>query len=113
MEIRQISEDYSVTGQITPADVAAIKAAGIRSVICNRPDGEQEDQPLQEAVRTAVEAAGLAFRYVPVVSGQMTADNVAEQAKALEELPAPVLAYCRSGGRCTNLFLAIQGSKAG
>jgi protein tyrosine phosphatase (PTP) superfamily phosphohydrolase (DUF442 family) len=41
----------------------------------------------------------------------MTADNVADQARALEELPTPVLAYCRSGGRCTNLFLAIQQSR--
>ena len=113
MEIRQINEDYSVTGQITPADVARIKAAGIKSVICNRPDGEQADQPAQDAVRAAIEAAGLAFRYIPVVSGQMTADNVASQARALEELPAPVLAYCRSGTRCSNLFTAIQQSKAG
>lgn len=112
MEIRQISEDYSVTGQIALDDVAQIKAAGIKSVICNRPDGEQVDQPTQDAVRAAVEAAGLTFRYIPVVSGQMTADNVADQAKALEELPAPILAYCRSGTRCTNLFLAIQQSKA-
>ncbi|MET3792533.1 TIGR01244 family sulfur transferase [Aquamicrobium terrae] len=112
MEIRQISEDYSVTGQIALEDVAQIKAAGIKSVICNRPDGEQVDQPTQDAVRAAVEAAGLTFRYIPVVSGQMTADNVADQAKALEELPAPILAYCRSGTRCTNLFLAIQQSKA-
>lgn len=111
MEIRQISEDYSVTGQIVPADVAQIRAAGFRSVICNRPDGEQVDQPAQDEVRAAVEAAGMTYRYIPVVSGQMTADNVADQASALEELPTPVLAYCRSGGRCTNLFLAIQQSK--
>lgn len=108
MEIRQISEDYSVTGQIEPADVAQIAAAGFKSVICNRPDGEQADQPKQDAVRAAVEAAGLTFRYIPVISGQISADNVAEQAKALQELPLPILAYCRSGGRCTNLFLAVQ-----
>jgi len=111
MEIRQINEDYSVTGQIGLDDVARIKAAGFRSVICNRPDGEQADQPAQDDVRVAVEAAGMTFRYIPVVSGQITADNVEDQAEALEELPAPVLAYCRSGGRCTNLFLAIQQSK--
>lgn len=111
MEIRQISEDYSVTGQIAPEDVKKIGEAGFKSVICNRPDGEQPDQPGNDAVRNALEAAGLTFRYIPVVSGQMTAENVAEQASALKDLPSPVLAYCRSGTRCANLFIAIQQSE--
>lgn len=111
MDIRQITEAYSVCGQIAPEEVAAIKAAGFRSVICNRPDGEQPGQPSHDAIRAVVEAAGLVFRYVPVVSGQMTVDNVHDQARALDELEAPVLAFCRSGTRCTNLFTAIQRAK--
>lgn len=111
MDIRQISEDYSVSGQIAPDEVAAIKAAGFKSVICNRPDNEQPGQPSHEAIKAAVEAAGLTFRYIPVISGQMTADNVVDQAEALDELPAPVFAYCRSGTRSTNLFVAAQQAK--
>jgi uncharacterized protein (TIGR01244 family) len=41
----------------------------------------------------------------------MTADNVSDQAAALEQLSAPVLAYCRSGTRCTNLYGYIQQAK--
>lgn len=111
MQYRQITDDYAVSPQITPGDVAAIKAAGFKSVICNRPDDEQPDQPSADLVKAAVEAAGLAFRFIPVVSGQMTADNVEDQAKALEELEGPVFAYCRSGTRCTNLYAAIRQSK--
>ncbi len=111
MEYRQISEDYSVSGQIQPEDVAAIKAAGFKSVICNRPDEEQPGQPSAGTVKAAVEAAGLAFRYIPVISGQMTAENVEDQAEALDELDGPVFAYCRSGARCTNLFVTIQQQK--
>jgi uncharacterized protein (TIGR01244 family) len=111
MEYRQISEDYSVSGQIQPEDVAAIKAAGFKSVICNRPDDEQPGQPSAGTVKAAVEAAGLAFRYIPVISGQMTAENVEDQAEALDELDGPVFAYCRSGARCTNLFVTIQQQK--
>jgi uncharacterized protein (TIGR01244 family) len=113
MEYRQISEDYSVSGQIAPEDAGAIKAAGFRSVICNRPDDEQPGQPSHDAVRAAVEAAGLSFRYIPVVSGQMTADNVEDQARALDEMTGPVFAYCRSGARCTNLFALVQEQKRG
>ena len=108
MEIRQITEDYSVAPQIGVYDVAAIKAAGFRSVICNRPDNEDGAVP-HDTIEQAVRAAGLEFRFIPVISGQMTEDNVDDQAAALDELPAPVLAYCRSGTRCTNLYsLVVQ-----
>ncbi|WP_217570132.1 TIGR01244 family sulfur transferase [Mesorhizobium sp. GbtcB19] len=108
MEYRQISDDYSVSGQIQPQDIAAIKDAGFKSVICNRPDDEQPGQPSAESVQAAAEAAGLAFRYIPVISGQITMDNVEDQAAALDELEGPVFAYCRSGARCTNLYGLIQ-----
>lgn len=111
MEYRQITDDYCVSAQITPEEVAAIKAAGFKSVICNRPDNEQPGQPSADSVKAAVEAAGLAFRYIPVISGQMTGDNVVEMGEALDEMEGPVLAYCRSGTRCTNLYMAIQQSK--
>ncbi|RRI01329.1 TIGR01244 family phosphatase [Mesorhizobium tamadayense] len=108
MEYRQISEDYSVSGQIQPEDIAAIRDAGFTSVICNRPDNEQPGQPSADSVKAAAEAAGLAFRYIPVISGQITMDNVEDQAEALDELQGPVFAYCRSGARCTNLYGLIQ-----
>lgn len=107
MQYRQIAEDYAVSPQISVEDVALIKEAGFKSVICNRPDGEDPGQPSADEIRAAVEAAGLAFRWVPVISGQMTPKNVEEQAKVLEELPGPVFAYCRSGTRCTNLYAGV------
>ncbi|MGN6145846.1 MAG: TIGR01244 family sulfur transferase [Mesorhizobium sp.] len=113
MEYRQITEDYAVSGQIAAEDVGAIKAAGFKSVICNRPDEEQPGQPSHDAIKAAVEAAGLAFRYIPVISGQMTVENVEDQAAALDELEAPVLAFCRSGARCTNLYALVQERKRG
>ncbi|MBD0416380.1 TIGR01244 family sulfur transferase [Oryzicola mucosus] len=111
MEYRQLTEDFSVSPQIEPEDVGAVKAAGFKSVICNRPDDEQAGQPSADSVREAVEAAGLTFRYIPVVSGQITPDNVSEMASALEDLEGPVFAYCRSGTRCANLYMMIQQSK--
>ena len=108
MEYREVSDNYSVSGQITPDDIAAVKAAGFNSVICNRPDDEQPGQPSADSVKQAAEAAGLEFRYIPVVSGQITEQNVADQAAALDGLKGPVFAYCRSGARCTNLYALIQ-----
>ena len=113
MNIKEITQDYSVSAQIQPGDVAELKAAGFKSVICNRPDHEDPGQPSVAEIRAAVEAAGLEFSHVPVISGQMTAQNVEDQARALEQLPKPVFAYCRSGTRSTNLYGYIQDMKRG
>ena len=53
MEYRQITEEYAVSGQIAPEDIAAIKAAGFRSIICNRPDDEQPGQPTADEIAMA------------------------------------------------------------
>ena len=107
MEIRQINDDYSVAPQIGVEHVPLVKAAGFKSLICNRPDSEDGAVP-HDSIEAAARDAGLEFRFIPVISGQITAENVEDQAAALDELPRPVLAYCRSGARCTNLFGLVQ-----
>ena len=52
----------------------------------------------------AAQAAGLAYHYLPVISGQITPAQVAEFAAALKAAPGPVLAFCRSGARSTNMW---------
>jgi uncharacterized protein (TIGR01244 family) len=57
----QTDDDYAVSPQITPEDARAIGEAGFTTVICNRPDSEIGPDQQAEAVRRAVEAAGLRF----------------------------------------------------
>ncbi len=108
MRITQITPDYSVAPQIAADDVAAIAANGFRAIMCNRPDGESPDQTDVSVIRAEAEARGLAFSFVPVVSGAITGENLAEYRAALDALPKPVLAYCRSGGRCQNLWMMTR-----
>ncbi|WP_163266072.1 TIGR01244 family sulfur transferase [Chelativorans alearense] len=107
MDIRQVNEDFAVTGQIAPVQVAGIADAGFRSIVCNRPDTEDGAVP-HEAVEEAARKAGLEFRFLPVVSGAITEENVRDMAATLESLPRPVLAYCRSGARCLNLYTLMR-----
>lgn len=104
MDLRKITDDFSVSPQILGSDVPAIAAAGFRSILCNRPDGEDPGQPEFDAVAAAAEAAGLSVRAVPIVSGQVTEESIAAFRKAMDDLPKPILAYCRSGTRCTMLW---------
>jgi sulfide:quinone oxidoreductase len=102
MDIRKITDDFSVAPQIRVADVSAIAAAGFRAVICNRPDGEAADQPRSDDVAAAVTASGMEWRMLPVT--QISRADVEAFDKLLTELPKPVLAFCRSGTRCTTLW---------
>lgn len=109
MTITEITPDYSVASQIAVADVAGIAARGFRAIMCNRPDGEDPGQPEVALIRAEAEARGLGFAFVPVVSGRIAADDVAAFDAALADLPAPVLAYCRSGTRCRILWTSAKG----
>ncbi|MGR3519556.1 MAG: TIGR01244 family sulfur transferase [Roseovarius sp.] len=108
MEPRQITEDFSVAPQITPEDIPAIAAAGFRSIMCNRPDDEEPDQPHVSAVTEAARAAGLETCCVPFSSATMTEADVAAFRAALDEMPKPMLAYCRTGTRCTMMWSLVN-----
>lgn len=112
MEMRRITDDYAVSGQITPDDVAEIAKAGYRTIICHRPDGEAADQPSHGEIEAAARRAGLAFRYIPVVSGQMTGEDIADMAAAMDEVEGPVFGYCRSGARSTNIYVAARQQRS-
>ncbi|HEY7803972.1 MAG TPA: TIGR01244 family sulfur transferase [Orrella sp.] len=108
--INRLTPDFAVAPQLNPEDMAAVAEAGYKSVIINRPDYEGgPDQPTADAVSAAARAAGLRVEYQPVVSGAITADDVTKFAELLQTMPAPVLAYCRSGARCTSLFQSAAG----
>jgi uncharacterized protein (TIGR01244 family) len=108
MRPTRISPDFSVSAQIEPADLREIRRLGFRSVMCNRPDGEAAGQADAEIIRAEAELHGLAFAYLPVISGAIVPEDVSAFRETIEAMPAPVLAYCRSGARCQNLWLLAQ-----
>jgi sulfide:quinone oxidoreductase len=111
MDIRKINRGLSVSPQIAPADMAELKMAGFRSIICNRPDGEGNDQPTFSEIEEAARAAGLEAYYMPVVPGRVADEDAGRFDEALSDLPGPVLAYCRTGTRSTTLWALAEGAR--
>ena len=107
MLVHSLTDQLSVAAQIEVTDVATLAARGFHSIINNRPDGEADDQPSSAAMEAAARHAGLDYRYIPVISGQVSDSQAQDFAAALAELPGPVLAFCRSGMRSTMLW-ALQ-----
>jgi sulfide:quinone oxidoreductase len=109
MNVKPISPILSVSEQIRPRDVATLCAAGFKSIICNRPDGEGPDQPDFSEIEAAAKAAGIAAAYLPVVPSQIRDEDAAAFGSLLDSLPKPVLAFCRTGARSTTLWSLSEG----
>ena len=104
MDLRAINATLSVSQQILAQDLQGIADQGYRAVICNRPDGEGADQPTFEEIEAAAKAVGLVARYVPVIAGKVQDSDADAFSVAMDELPKPVLAYCRTGTRSATLW---------
>ena len=105
MQVTQHTDTFATAPQLAPEHMAAIAAHGFKTVINNRPDMEGGPaQPSSDQMQTAAEAAGLNYHYLPVVSGAITPEQVVQMAQLVRASPAPVLAFCRSGARSTQLW---------
>ena len=111
MIIRQLTPELSVADQLTMDNLEAVKEAGFKAVICNRPDEEGEPHADADSMAQKADALGLEFRYLPVNGANITDTDVAQHAALLSEVPGPVLTYCRSGARCAKLWALSEAGK--
>ena len=111
MDIRPLTETLSVSPQVTVADIEAVRAAGFQSIICNRPDGEGADQPGFDEIARAARSAGLQAHYLPAESGKVTDEQSTAFGTLMDQLPKPVLAFCRTGTRSTTMWALSQAAR--
>lgn len=104
MQVAKLTENLSVAHQVTEKDLEEAAAAGFKSIINNRPNGEAPGQPTSDDLAAFAKRLGLEYRHIPVVSGQLTETQVKAFGDALTEMAAPTLAFCRTGTRSTTLW---------
>lgn len=98
---------FATAPQISPDDLVAIKAEGYQSVINHRPDFEGgAEQPTAEVIGAAAQAAGLHYIAQPFSPSQVSQALVEEFAQLMSHAPKPILAFCRTGTRSTNIYQA-------
>ncbi|MEQ9813027.1 MAG: TIGR01244 family sulfur transferase [Azospirillaceae bacterium] len=107
-EPKRLTAALSVMPQLDPAQVPAMAARGFKSIVNNRPDGEQDGQPRSAEIEAAARSAGLAYAHLPVVPGKIGDADVAAFSELLTDLPGPVLAFCRTGTRSASLWALGQ-----
>ena len=105
MSIQKLADNLYIAPQLTEADVQEAAKLGIQTVICNRPDGEEENQVTFKQIESWLEAAGIReHHHQPVVAPTINAADVAAFQNLLKSVPQPVLAYCRTGTRSALLW---------
>ena len=108
MNIVKLTDTVAVAGQVSPEDVEEIAASGYRVLVNNRPDGEAPDQPAGEAIAAAAQAAGMSYFHLPVTAADFPGPDIQLMASLLDNADEPVLAFCRTGTRCTTLWVTTR-----
>ncbi len=108
MRLVPLTDSIATSEQIQPGDMPAIADAGYRRVVNNRPDGEDPGQPDNATLAAAAAAAGLEYFFLPVTAMDFPGAPLGEVAEVFDDGDGPVLAFCRSGTRSANLWIASR-----
>ena len=108
MNVYKLTETVAVSGQIRPDVVPQIAEAGYKVLINNRPDGEEPGQPSNADIAVAAEQAGLEYHHLPVTAMDFPGSGIEQMADFFDDEQRPVFAFCRTGTRCTNLWIVTR-----
>ena len=108
MPLFALSDTLSVAAQISVDDVAVLRAQGFTVIVCNRPDGEVSDQPKMDDIEAACAAEDILFIRYPVTAMDFPGPDLQGLGALFDDPTQRVLAYCRTGTRCANLWIASR-----
>ena len=103
-QLSALAPELSVAGRLDQADIDALAEAGVRTIINNRPDGEDPGQLSAVEARRIAEARGIAYYHIPITAGTLSRGDVTAFAAVLQQASSPVVAHCRSGTRSALLW---------
>jgi uncharacterized protein (TIGR01244 family) len=94
----------SAAGKLDRSDIDALAEAGVRTIVNNRPDGEDPGQLPAAEARQIAESHGIAYHHIPVTGPSLSRADVDAFAAVLASAPPPIVAHCRSGTRSALLW---------
>jgi sulfide:quinone oxidoreductase len=107
-----LSDTIAVGRQPTAVELKTLAESGFRSILNNRPDGE-DGAPMASADYALHSAEmGLGYLHIPVEGRNPLEKDVRAFAAALQSLPKPIFACCHSGGRSTALWVMASVAEA-
>ncbi|MBD2384478.1 beta-lactamase hydrolase domain-containing protein [Cylindrospermum sp. FACHB-282] len=109
-ELKKVSDDLSVAGQISSEQLPELASAGFKSVLNLRSLGEKDflNDEQQQA-----EVAGLKYANVPLNPQEPNQQLTAAAIQEIENLPKPILIHCAGGARAGGIALIADVLQAG
>jgi len=104
MKLAILTPNVTALPQPSVDDIGELANRGYRSIIGNRPEGETPDQPKWTDLKAAAIARGMEAVQIPVIASQVRQADVRAFAEAMEQLPKPIAAFCRTGTRSALLW---------
>ena len=107
--MKHLHKNVYVSGQITDGDFEMIKAAGIKTIINNRPDAEEAQQLSSIEAKKLAQEHDIDYHYLPMSNGQPLPENLVSEFKAvIENANGNVLVHCKSGMRSSFIWALGQ-----
>ncbi len=108
-KITYITPNFAVTSALQPADFALAASLGFKAILSNRPDGEEPNQLTGRHEAVLAWRRGMRFAHVPTTKLELFTDPVVEtMIDAINALPGPILAHCKSGLRSAIVWAAAS-----
>ena len=101
--MKKVSDNYYVSSQISEEDLVSFKNEGFSLIVCNRPNGEEDDQTDFELIHERCKSMGLTFINLPMILDDLQSELIFETKKILDK-NKKTLAYCRTGTRSIILW---------
>jgi uncharacterized protein (TIGR01244 family) len=106
--LAELAPGVSAAAALDRDDIEALAASGVRTIVNNRPDGEDPGQlPAAEAQAIAT-SHGIQYHHIPVTGPTLSAADVDAFATVLASAPQPIVAHCRSGTRSALLWALVR-----
>ncbi|KAB2662106.1 TIGR01244 family phosphatase [Brucella tritici] len=105
MPITAISGKLSVSSQLSREELGSLHRSGFKTLINNRPDGEDADQPGNKAEYDTARQYDFSYAFIPVTMSAITEADVRAFQTAVGKSEGPVLAHCKTGMRSLSLHL--------
>jgi uncharacterized protein (TIGR01244 family) len=106
--LAELAPGVCAAGALGRADIEALAAAGVHTIVNNRPDGEDAAQLPAADARQIAEGLGIAYHHIPVTAASLSRADVDAFAAVLRTAPQPIVVHCRSGTRSTILWALVR-----
>jgi uncharacterized protein (TIGR01244 family) len=110
MEGTKVSDDMTVTGQVTEEQLRQASGEGFRSVLNLR---APEEEGVLANEKEVAEKAGLSYINIPVRKEEISDELTTQVLSEIDRLPKPALIHCSKGMRAGAMAFMHMATRGG